>query len=46
MKLGVHKNDVGALVKWLKEETHNQNVVSSNPGTTGYWMKFFHISLL
>ena len=26
----------GALVKWLREETHNQKVVSSNPGA-GYW---------
>ena len=23
----------GALVKWLKEETHNQKVVSLNPST-------------
>ena len=26
-----------ALVQWLKEESHNQKVVSSNPGT-GHWM--------
>ena len=30
----------GALVSWLREETHNQKVVSSNPGA-GYRMEFF-----
>ena len=35
----------GALVQWLREETRNQRVVSSNPGT-GYWMDVFHIYLL
>ena len=32
---------MGALVKWLWEETHVPNVVSSNPGTI-YWMDIFH----
>ena len=36
---------LGALVQWLKEETHNQKVMSSNPGV-GYWMDIFHIILL
>ena len=31
---------VGALVEWLKEETRNQKVVCSNPGTR-YWMDIF-----
>ena len=35
----------GALVWWLREETHNQKVVRSNPGN-GYWMDVFHIYLL
>ena len=30
----------GALVKWLKGETHIQKVVSSNPSAR-YWMDFF-----
>ena len=34
----------GALVKWLREETRNQKVVSSNPGA-GYWMDIFHIHI-
>ena len=34
-----------ALVWWLWEETHVQNVVGSNPGT-GYWMGIYHIYLL
>ena len=32
----------GALVWWLREETRNQKVVISNPGTR-YWMDIFHI---
>ena len=33
----------GALVQWLKEETHFQKVMSSNPSTR-YWMDIFHIN--
>ena len=33
------------MVLWLREETHNQKVVSSNPGA-GYWMAIFHNNLL
>ena len=38
---------VGALVKWLWEETHIPKVVGSNPSAV-YWMDmiFFHIDLL
>ena len=34
------KVKIGALVKWLREETRNQKVVSLNPGA-GYWMDIF-----
>ena len=34
------KSRTGVLVKWLKEETNNQKVVISNPGT-GYSMDIF-----
>ena len=30
----------GALVQWLREETHVPKVVGSNPGTV-YWMDIF-----
>ena len=33
-----------ALVYWLKKETRNQKVVSSNPGIR-YFMENFHINL-
>ena len=32
-------------VKWLREETHKQEVVSLNPGA-GDYMDIFHINLL
>ena len=32
-------------VLWLREETYNQRVVSSNPGIV-YWIDIFHIKLL
>ena len=35
----------GALVYWLREETHNQKVVSSNPGAR-YRMAIFNIIFL
>ena len=36
----------GALVEWLWEETHVQEVVGSNPGI-GHWMDIFsHIMML
>ena len=35
----------GALVQWLKDQTRNQKVMSSNPGTI-YWMDILHIDLL
>ena len=30
----------GALVLWLKEETHNQNVISLNPAPDTGWTFF------
>ena len=33
---------VGALVKWLWEETHVQKVVDVNPSNV-YWTDIFHI---
>ena len=39
------KSGVGSPGLVVKEETHNQRVVSSNPGT-GYWMDMFHILLV
>ena len=32
----------GALLQWLREETRNEEVVSSNPGSVD-WMDIFHI---
>ena len=36
----LYSRTAGALVYWLKEEAHNQKVVSSNPGVR-YWMDIF-----
>ena len=35
----------GPLVYWLREETHNKKVLSSNP-CAGDWQNIFHINLL
>ena len=39
MKYNLRRN-LGALVKWLWEETHVPKVVGLNPGTI-YWMDIF-----
>ena len=35
----------GALVEWLRDETHVMKVVGLNPSTV-YWMEKFHIIFL